>query len=167
MVIRKLELKEKGWNEPQIRQAAAVLEKSEKQSVYFSRMVFWSALLVIIFANLLVSLLLIPFLIVFSNIFLYVIISVLALVIGFLYNFLITDIGHLERTHHLLAGIIVPILALANLLITVSISNGFITDLKIGTPVHSPWIAGAVFALVFIVPYVVDRARLRFATAVS
>lgn len=155
------ELLKKGWSVEEVRKAEAVLEKVELKDLFFSKITFWSALLVIIFANLLVSLILIPFLIVLSSWMLYITVAILAGITGFLYNFLIMDIGHLEKKHHLAAGIIVPLLALINLFITISVSNRFITDLKIKNPLHNPWLVGIVFIIAFILPYFIDILRKR------
>ena len=156
---KKDELLKKGWSEEEIKKAEAAIEKTELKDVFFSKITFWSALVVIIFANLLVTLVLIPFLIVLNKWVLYLTVIILAGVVGFLYNFLITDIGHLEKKHHLSAAIIVPILALSNMVVMVLVSNKFITDLKIQFPSHNPWIIGIVFALAFITPYLIDRIR--------
>jgi hypothetical protein len=159
---RRVELKEKGWSENEIIKAESILEKEKEHDVHFSKIVFWSALIVIIFANLIVSLILIPFLIVLRETILYAIIIILAGTIGFLYNFLITDIGHLEKKHHLAAGIIIPIIALANILVMVLVSNRFITEIEINNPPHNPWIVAIVFAISFVIPYIVDKLRIHF-----
>ena len=157
---KKVELQEKGWKEAEIKHAEAVLERDDRRDLYLMKIVFWSALLVIVFANLIVALLLIPFLIVLEGWSLYLIVVILGVMVGFLYNFLITDIGHLQKRHHLLAGIIVPLLALSNMVITIIISNRFITDLKISQPHHSI-IIGIVFAAAFILPYLLDRTLIK------
>ncbi len=157
---RKEELLAKGWQEKEIKKAEETLERANQQDVFFSKIVFWSALVVIVFANLLVSVILIPFLIAFDRLFLYSIIIVLAGTVGFLYNFLITDIGHLERKHHIMAGIIVPLLALANMIGMVIISNRFVDRLQVPIEHHNPWLTAATFALAFILPYLLDRLRL-------
>ena len=159
---RRVELKEKGWSENEIIKAESILEKEKEHDVHFSKIVFWSALIVIIFANLIVSLILIPFSIVLRETILYAIIIILAGTIGFLYNFLITDIGHLEKKHHLAAGIIIPIIALANILVMVLVSNRFITEIEINNPPHNPWIVAIVFAISFVIPYIVDKLRIHF-----
>jgi len=122
-------------------------------------MVFWSALIVIIFANLIVSLMLIPFLVFLTENALYFIVSLLSLCIGFLYNLLITDLGHLERKHHILASIIVPFIAVANLVIMVSAANQFEIQLGINNP-HNPWKIAIIFAIGLMIPFVVDRVRV-------
>ena len=109
----------------------------------------------IVFATVIVSLILIPVLIALTPGIVYFLVIVLAGMIGFLYNFLITDIGHLERKHHLWAGILVPLLALVNMVVMVTWSNRFITALPVQNLSHNPWMLGIVFAVVFILPAVI------------
>ena len=156
---KKIELKEKGWSDEEINKAEKILEKEKEYDAHFSRIVFWSALIVIIFSNIIVSLGLIPFLIVLNAWVLYTIIILLAGSIGFLYNLLITDIGHLKKKHHILAGITIPLIAIANLIGMVLVSNKFIRDLKVQNVQHNPWIIAILFAIVLIIPYIIGRIK--------
>lgn len=157
---KKLELKEKGWNDREIKRAETILEKSEKHELFYSKMVFWTTLVVIIFGNLLVSIVLIPFVLLLNRSLVYVIVAILAACIGFLYNFLINDIGHLERKHHLLAGIILPVLAIGNMILMVMASNKFLDRVEPGTLHYNFWTVSAIFVIAFILPYLLDRIRL-------
>jgi len=159
-LVTKFRLQEKGWNDAEIKKAEAALERGLRYDVQFSKIVFWSAITVIVFANIIVAGVLIPFLIALNQAVLYAAVIILAGTIGFLYNFLITDIGHLERKHHMLAGILIPILALGNIIVVVIFSNKVIQDAKIPNVQHDPYIMGVVFAVAFILPYVIDRTRL-------
>ena len=150
---QKLKLTEKGWNEEEIIHAEEVLDRAEKQDVHFSKIVFWSALIVTIFGNFIVSLILIPFLIVLNKWVLYSIVILLAGSIGFLYKLLIMDIGNLEKKHHIAASIIVPLIAIANIIGMVLVSNKFIRDIKVENVQHNPIIVAIVFAVVLILPY--------------
>ena len=154
----KIKLLEKGWVEKEIKHAEKILDRAEQRDIFLTKITFWSALVVIVFANIIVSLVLIPFLIVFNKWILYSIVIIIAGTIGFLYNFLINDISHLEKKHHLLAGIIIPLLALANVIVMVTLSNRLIVVSKH----HNPWIVAVLFAVAFILPYVLDRIRIRF-----
>ncbi len=156
---RKEQLKGKGWSEDEIEHAEQELEKAASHDVHFSKIIFWSSLVVIIFGNLLVSLVLIPFLIVFSKWMLYSVVILLAATIGFLYSFLVKDIGHLKKKHHISAGIIIPLIALANMVMMVLFSNKFIKGIKINTEPHNPWLVAIIFAVAFIVPYVISQIR--------
>lgn len=159
---RRDELRQKGWREEDLAKAEAILDKTTKHDIFFSKIVFWSALVVIVFANLLISIILIPFLITLYDLVLYAIVAVLGLVIGFLYNFLITDIGLLETKHHRAASIIIPIIAVGNVVVMVLTANKFIESIQINTPPHNPWMVAAVFAGAFILPYIVDQIRMAF-----
>lgn len=156
---RRDELKQKGWREEELIRAEAILDKATKHDIFFSKIVFWSALVVIVFANLLISLILIPFLIALYDVVLYAIVAVLGLVIGFLYNFLITDIGLLETKHHRAASIIIPIIAMGNVVVMVLTANRFIENIQINNQPHNPWIVAAIFGGAFILPYIVDQIR--------
>src|SRR3989344_8681886 len=159
-VERRRELAQKGWREDELRRAEEILDRATAHDLFFSKIVFWSALLVIIFANLTVSLVLIPFLITLDTVILYGIIAILGLTIGFLYNFLITDIGLLEKKHHRIAGVIIPFIAMANVVVMVLISNRFVESLQLNLQPHNPWIVAAIFAGAFILPYVADQIRM-------
>ena len=154
---RKMELRQKGWQEQEIKRAEEILGRQERYDRHFSKIVFWSALIVIVFANVVVSFILIPFLIVLTPWLLYALIIVLAGMVGYLYNFLITNIGHLQRKHHIWAGILVPVLAVINIAAMVWLSNHFIGELRVQNLPHNIWIAGLVFGVAFILPYVVGR----------
>ncbi len=152
-------LKEKGWNDADILHAKNELEKATSHDIFFSKIVFWSALIVVIFANLIVSLILIPVLTVLNQYILYALVVILAGSIGFLYNFLITDIGHLKKHHHISASIIIPILAIANMIIMVVVSNNFISKLAINNAPHNPYILSIIFAVAFIIPSLIGHLR--------
>ncbi|MBI4151488.1 hypothetical protein HY496_00830 [Candidatus Woesearchaeota archaeon] len=154
-------LQKKGWNDREIAKAERFINVPRPQDTYFSKIVFWSALMVIIFANVIVSLVLIPFLIVFQNVILYSIIILLAGSIGFLYRLLITDIGHLEQKHHIWAGILIPLIAAVNMVVVVLVSNSFIRDVaKTSTP-QNPWLIAALFSAALIIPYFLHLLRRR------
>jgi len=157
--IKKLELKAKGWEEREIRRAEQILNRSEAHDVFFSRLVFWTALIVIIFANLMVSLILIPVLTFFNSMALFTIMIVLAMCVGFLYNFLIMDVKHLQRKHHLVAGMLLPVIALGNLAVVVYFTNRMIEKSTLTTIEHNPWVIGIVFAVAFILPSIIDKIR--------
>ncbi|MEK6901928.1 MAG: hypothetical protein AABX37_06290 [Nanoarchaeota archaeon] len=157
----KLQLKEKGWSEREIKHAESLLHRQAAHDVHFSKIVFWCALLVTIVGNIILSLILIPFLLILDNWIVYAIVILLALMMGFIYNFLVTDIGHLQLKHHLLAAIIIPCIALANIFIMVLASNKLLAHAELQTPVQSPGIIAILFALVFMIPYLVDQFLLK------
>jgi len=156
----KMELLEKGWSKEEIAKVEESLQWATQHDVHFSKIVFWSSLVVVIIANIILSLILIPFLIVLNKGVLFTLVIILGGTIGFIYNFLITDIGHLPKKHHIMAGIIIPFLALANMVVVVVVSNRFIADLQVKNAPHNPFTVAVVFAIAFIIPYVIDSIRL-------
>ena len=159
-ITQKEELSKKGWTKREINKAEAILDRSEHHDIFFSKIVLWSALLVIVIGNLMVSIIAIPFLVVLNRWVLYAVIVILAGMIGFLYNLLINDIGHLEQKHHILASILVPVLAVINLVVIVFVSNNLIKDLNVNNKLHNPWGLSILFAVAFILPFIVDQIRL-------
>ena len=148
----KQQLFKKGWTQGEMRKAESILERKDFHNVFFSKIVFWSALLVIIIGNILVSLVLIPFLFFLEERALYIIVAILAFMIGALYNFLITDIEYLERKHHVMASILVPLFAVINFILVTVASNNYLK--KLGDNVqHNPWVISLLFAVVFMIPF--------------
>ena len=156
---RRGELRGKGWAETELQKAESLLERVGHHEVHFSKIVFWSALVIIIFANLVVSIVLVPFLIVFPAWLLYGVVVLLAGSVGFLYDLLITDIGHLKTKHHISASVVIPLIAVANMVIMVIVANNIILESGVTTTLHNPWLVAIVFAVAFILPYVFMRLR--------
>lgn len=147
----------KGWNKDDLNKADTILNRSNRHDIFFSKIVFWSALLVIILGNVIFSFVLLPLLIFLNKGFLITLIIIVAITIGFIYNFLITDIGLIGSSHHLIASIIIPIIAIINLVGIVLISNKFISSLNIQNSPHNPWILSIIFAVSFITPFMIDK----------
>ena len=154
-IQRKQQLYQKGWTQVELHKAESLLDHTDPNHLFFSKIVFWSALLVIIIGNILVSLVVIPFLFFLQPQALYAIVVILALVIGALYNFLITDIELLERKHHILASIIVPLFAALNFILVVLYSNQYMQKLG-DSAQYNPWVVSLLFAVVFLVPFLWD-----------
>jgi hypothetical protein len=158
--FRRLELQAKGWSDRELLRAEQILERAEEHDIFLSRFVFWSAVIIVIISNIIVSLVLIPFLVFFQPWALYLVLILLAALVGWVYNFLITDVKHLERKHHILAGIIVPLIALGNTALIVIMVQKFMEKGAISSSTVSPWVMGILFGVVFIIPSIVDKIRI-------
>ncbi|MBI2665739.1 hypothetical protein HYX12_03905 [Candidatus Woesearchaeota archaeon] len=152
-------LKKRGWNEKDIEKAESILGGKKSHDVHFSKIVFWSALVIIVIANILVSVVLIPFLVALDTLVLFAIVALLGGVVGFLYKHLITNIGHLELRHHVIAGILIPVIALANVFVMVTLSNKIMQGIGVNLPPHNPWTISLVFAIAFIIPYLARQMK--------
>src|SRR3989344_9432680 len=155
--MKTIQLKNKGWTKDEITEAKSILDKARHHDLFFSKIVFWSALFVVVLGNIALSLILIPFLIIFQTWLLHVLIVIIALMMGAIYSFLITDIGYLETKHHVAASILVPVIALINLVVIVIISNNFAREISATKQPYNQWLMAAIFAVAFILPFLLHR----------
>ena len=150
-------LKKKGWHEKEVKQAMKSLERVTEHDIHFSKIVFYSALLLIVFANIMSAFALMFISILISPLLLYLFVVILALVMGFLYNYLILDIGHLDKEHHILAMIAIPVIAFVNIVVMVLVSNSLITSLEIVNETHNPWLLAIIFSIFLLSPSVIGK----------
>ena len=125
------------------------------------RFVFWSSIVVVVCANLLVSLILVPFLTILNTVFFDFISLLVAFIVGLLYAFLLLDVAHLEKSHTFLAGFFVPVISIANGIFLwfvvagyIELSGGIITR-------QNPWMISVLYGVVFAVPYVGDLLKTK------
>jgi hypothetical protein len=156
-------LAEKGWSRAEIDKAAAILHgKEDPGKIYFQKqmnpVVYWLTLIVSIIANMVVSVVLIPFLLAVRDTFtLYIIVALLALAFGFFFNLLLTDIEHVDPRHHVIAGIFIPALAVINILIVINVTS-VIDKVLFGEQFQQNALAIAIIYIVaFIAPYLFTK----------
>ena len=114
------------------------------------RFMYWMSLSLLTVFNLIVIFLLIPVLLFFEGQSLYVFLGFFGLLLGFLFNLLIMGIEHLERHHHIIAGIFIPVLALVDIYIVFAITERLKQAFTI---TYSSSIAVAIFITAFMAPY--------------
>ena len=148
------ELRAKGWTETEVQRVENILNHVRKEDLKTSHFVFWSVLFLIILANVIVSLVLIPFLSMKLTWEIYLPLIVLGAFVGFLYNYLINDIRHLEIHHHFIGGLVLLIIGVINLVLISLVSDRYLKQTTL-----NPWLAGLIFAGAFILPYLLDRIR--------
>ncbi|MBN2421292.1 hypothetical protein JXB27_03370 [Candidatus Woesearchaeota archaeon] len=156
-------LAEKGWSSEEINKAASILHgKEDAGQIYFSKqmnpIVYWLTLIISIIANMVVSVVLIPFMLaVQSATTLYSIIALLALSFGFFFNLLLTDIEHVDPRHHVIAGIFIPALAVINIFIVINVTN-VLDKMFFGAQFkQNAIIIALVYVIAFIAPYLITR----------
>lgn len=164
-------LAQQGWSKSEIMQAAQILHgKEDPGKIYFQKqmnpVVYWLTLIIAIVANMVVSVVLIPFLItVKSAVALYGIIALLALAFGFFFNLLLTDIENVDPRHHVIAGLFIPALSIITIFIVINITSA-LDQVFFGTQFGQNAIAiGVVYVVSFVAPYLlnqlVDRLQTR------
>ncbi len=116
--------KDKDYGEVKAKDRAYDQEKYMSYAKGSHRTLYWLILLVLVVFNFLIFIAL-AFLAVFLDAFQRTaVIAGIGLVFGLIFNFLIIDLEHLEQKHHLVAALIIPIVAVVNLLIMTWIING-------------------------------------------
>jgi len=151
-------LKEKGWPEEDIKKAADIIERrrrEDKSRTYTSmnRVIYWSAIVVIVLGNFIISMFLIPFLLVLKKLSLDIVIVTIAFAFGLLFNLLVTDIEHVERKHHLFAVIMIPLIALINFIIMVNVADSLAEAMNLSVVRENPYFISALYVGAFILPY--------------
>ncbi len=159
-------LREKGWSEEDIKEAEEVISKRKREDksrtgVFMNKVLYWSAIIVIILGNFIISMFLIPFLLVLKKISLDIIIVTIAFAFGLLFNLLVTDIEHMEKKHHIFTLVIVPAIALINFIMMVNISNSIAETINLPITRQNPYFIGVIYVVAFILPYVYTLIRTR------
>lgn len=117
-----------------------------------------TAMLLLIFTNILGAILLIPFLLFFEGLAQYAIVAVFAIGFGLIFNFMIHSIEHLGDKHHLIAGIVVPIFGLLDLVILFTLLEKIKQVLNVQTEYNYALII-VLFIVAFLIPYIIDIVR--------
>lgn len=147
------------WAEKNVKESEKVIEEIHRQDVFASKLTFWSSLVVMVVGNIMVSIVLVPLLAVLNRWFLDLVIIVFALAMGFLFEFLINSAEYLERKHHILAIILVPLAGLLNAAIAVLLANKLIEEIQIPNIRENPWFIGILYGVAFVLPYLYSLVR--------
>ncbi|MDP2749221.1 MAG: hypothetical protein Q8O89_00125 [Nanoarchaeota archaeon] len=155
-------LRKKGWPEEEIEKTVMILQSDEgqkKQTAYrqsLSPILYWSALILTMVGNLVVSVVMVPFLVILQGIELYFIIAILGGAFGLLFNLIINDIEHMDTEHHIVAGAFIPAIAAINVFIIVKLSNLLTDILKISFKQNAVIIA-FIYITSFMAPYLIFK----------
>lgn len=140
--------------EDKARLRARRAKKKELESA-IERLLYWASLLVLVFLNILGCFFLIPFLLFFRGFALYAAVGAFSLVMGLLFNFLVLGLERLERRHHIVAGILVPLLALLDIALILGIAEHLNRTLLLNMQFN---VAGFIllFVALFVTPYLLS-----------
>ncbi|MBI2557909.1 hypothetical protein HYW20_01190 [Candidatus Woesearchaeota archaeon] len=157
-------LEKRGWGKKEIENAVGIIHNAKQlktpETRFLEKRIYWILLAVIIAANFAVSIGLFPVLIALKGTFLYFIIALLGIVFGLLFELVIRSIEHLEKKHHLVLAVFIPVIALANLFVVNNISNSVIESLNLENT-HNSMIIAFVYAASFVLPYILYRFVLK------
>ena len=165
--MKKEELRKKGWKEKDIKETEKIimrrhLHDKSRTTVYFNRVIYWMAILVIIASNFIVSLVLVPFLLVLDKISLDIFVIIIGIGIGLIYNFLLLDLEHIEKKHHILSTIIIPIIALFNISLMVKVGDSINDLLQISNVRENPWVVSIIYVTAFLIPFLYSLIRKKY-----
>ena len=123
-------LEKRGWSKKEIINTINIIRKAKhnktQENLFLEKRIYWILLAVIIVANFAISVALIPILMTLNGALLYFIIILLGIIFGLLFELVIRSIEHLEKKHHLLLVILIPLIALINVFVISNISNKLI-----------------------------------------
>ncbi len=157
-------LLEKGWTEEEIAKTMNVLYSDEKRDKHigFTKathpIIYWVGLVIAIIGNLLLSVALIPFLMILNSAQLYVILGIIGLVFGAMFSLILKDIEHVDQTHHVMAGMFIPSIALITVYVMVSVANRFNELINNPNP-HNAILLSVIYLICFSAPYFFYKVR--------
>jgi len=161
-LIKRLE--KKGWEKEEISKAVGIIEgvkrNKSRNLIFLEKHIYWILLVVIVTANFAISIALMPLLIALSGAFLYFTIFFIGIVFGLLFELVIRSVEHLEKRHHLILSVFIPLTALVNIFVISGISNNLAIELSL-TNIHIPIVVGLVYAASFVLPYIIYRFVLK------
>jgi hypothetical protein len=133
-------------------------ERNNKEDVASSvaGIIFWISLLAAIVGNFIITVILVPFLVMLEDkVTLYIIVMIMGIVFGALFNFLLSDIEHLDHHHHVMTGVVIPVLAVINVYIMVNVSKAVGTIISV-TVNQNALVIAIIYVAMFIVPYIIN-----------
>ena len=157
-------LEKRGWSKKEIKKAVGIIRHAKQNKprdiIFLEKRIYWILLMLIIVANFSISVALMPILIALKGIFLYFIIVVLGVAFGLLFELVIRSIEHLEKKHHIILAILIPLIALSNIFVISTISNDLMIKLSLNN-IHNPIIVALVYSASFVLPYIIYRFILK------
>ena len=155
-------LREKGWAQHEINKTGKIFHHIKQSHVEvrdkIDRFIYITSLIVLLMCNFLGVLILVPLFIILSGKELYVIIGLFGILFGFLFNFLIHSIEHLGDKHHIIAGVVVPLIAVLDIFLLIKLIRNVGERFNLDV-VYNPIINIVLFVAVFLIPYLIDVFR--------
>ena len=157
-------LLEKGWTEDEIENTQAILFSRDirEKHVSFQKtshpILYWASLIVAIIGNFLLSVTLIPFLMILGSAQVYMILGLVGVVFGAMFNLVLKDLEHIDDTHHVVAGIFIPAMALITIYLMASVANRFNEIIQNPNP-HNALVLSLIYLFCFSAPYAFYKVK--------
>ncbi len=157
-------LEKRGWSKKEISKSIEIIHNTKQfkpeRIKFLEKKIFLVLLMLIIAGNFAIAVALIPILLVVRGLALYLILAVMGLFFGLLFELVIRSIEYFERKHHIILVILIPIISLAIVYVISKTSNSFTKSLNLNN-FHDPVIVALVYAVSFVMPYLVYRFILK------
>ena len=161
-LIKRLE--KRGWAGKEIEKAVGIIKNAKqnktKESIFLEKRIYWVLLAIVVTANFAVSISIIPLLMALNGPVLYLILFILGIVFGLLFELVIRSIEHLEKKHHIILAVLIPLTALINIFFISRLSNNLIRKLGLKN-FNEPVAIALVYAVSFVLPYIFYRFVLK------
>ena len=161
-LIKRLE--KKGWSKKEISKTVEIIHNAKRlktpETRFLEKRVYWILLIVIIAANFAISVALIPVLMALRGMVLYIIILIMGIAFGLLFELVIRSIEHLEKRHHIFLAVLIPVVALVNILVISNFSNGLTKILNLKN-IHNSLGISVIYTASFVLPYLIYRFILK------
>jgi hypothetical protein len=157
-------LREKGWQDIDIAKAENIMAGAAQKSGSgrIDLFVYWTALIISIVLNIVVSGIILPLMFMIHGLALIGLVLAIALFFGWIFYILVKDIENMEAHHYIIAGIFIPAVALVNVFVIVNIGNRIIQlniPQLLNIPLSNPLQLSVVYAMGFTVPYLLSQLR--------
>lgn len=147
-------LKKRGWSDAEIAHTTKIVDRIARHKHphhdLLGETVFWTILFLAIATMIAVTYWIVPLFIALANNTFYPLLLIIGLAFGLLYNAVIKDMEHLKVHHHVLLIAAIPITTIISFTLILSRVNNLYTA-------HNTIIAGAVFAISFLAPYLLQQ----------
>lgn len=153
----------KGWEQYHVNRAVSILQGAGAVKTgavrFLDAIIYWVILFAAIVGNFIVSIVFIPVLLAFDELSAVIAVAVFAVAFGTLLDFIVREVEHLRRAHLIVPELFIPAIALINIYIIVTLSNGVATTLQLAT--HNPWLISVMYVCAFVLPHFILEWRRR------
>ncbi|MGM5481931.1 MAG: hypothetical protein ACQESF_00570 [Nanobdellota archaeon] len=150
-------MKNKGWNDNDLRHLEEVLKKDTRRDYLMKKNLhnfyYWMNTLIIIILNFMGILLLSPFLIFMSELWVLLFTALFGVSLGSMLSYLALSMNHLDIKHHIVSIVIIPLIVLADFFIVREFTNFLITQFKINTDINAMLLV-SIFVVTMLLPYI-------------
>ena len=148
-------LRAKGWSEPDIQQAIGILS-APADNADSSRGLYWIAILLVLIADLFISIVIVPILMLIKNSYVYLLIFIIAWSFGFLFNSLLDELETFGGTY-IMSVLFMPSLVTINTYFMFKVFNVLASILKVNSSTGASIIL--TYSFVFLIPFIFSKIK--------